>query len=58
MKVTKNNFNTVVTKENQTGDGAFTSRICLSEFHDKNKMMIDVKNEHKNKVGMCKNISA
>ena len=54
---TTNNLNTVVTQENQT-DGPVTCRICLSEFHDKNEMMIHRKNEHIDKVGMCKNISA
>ena len=39
-------------------DGAVNCRICLSEFHDKNEMMIHRKKEHIDKVGMCKNISA
>ena len=57
---TTNNLNTVVTQENlrQVTDGAVICRICLSEFHDKNEMMIHRKNEHIDKVGMCKNISA
>jgi hypothetical protein len=54
---TTNNLNTVVTQENQT-DGPVTCRICLSEFHDKNEMMIHRKNEHLDKVGICKNIAA
>ena len=33
-------------------------RICLSEFHDKNEMMIHRKSDHLNIVGICKNIEA
>ena len=45
-----------VTQENQTQgiNIPITCRICLSEFHDKNKMMIHRKSEHLIRVGMCK----
>ena len=48
------------TQENQTQgpEGQITCRICLSEFHDKNEMMIHRKIDHLDKVGACKNIEA
>ena len=55
-----NNAVTVETQGNQAQviAGAVTCRTCLSEFHDKNEMMIHRKNEHLDIVGMCKNITA
>ena len=48
------------TQENQTQgpEGQIICRICLSEFHDKNEMMIHRKSDHLDKVGACKNIEA
>ena len=53
-------INNVGTPDNQTQApaGHITCRICLSEFYDKNEMMVHRKSDHLDKVGMCKNIEA
>ena len=48
----------IVNSQAQGAEGHITCRICLSEFHDKNEMMIHRKSEHLSRVGICKNIEA